>query len=100
MLRIVGDKPQCGKLICGLKVNLVGFVAFVISGALAGLMGVLLVGYAGQTTMKHGGKLYACSHWPRSPIGGTHLAGGKGKLCKRCVGCHCTDHIETAYSRQ
>ncbi len=60
-------------------------MAYVISGALAGFMGLLLVGYAGQTTMGMA-EAYTLMSLAAVTIGGTHLAGGRGSYVSGALG--------------
>jgi ribose transport system permease protein len=83
-LLLIGDNANAG-LICGIKVKSIGFLAYVISGAIAGLMGLLLVGYAGSTTMKMADS-YTLLSVAAVAIGGTNLAGGKGSYLSGALG--------------
>lgn len=83
-LRLVGDNRSVAR-ICGIKVNAVGVLAFVISGMMAGLVGVLLVSYNGGTTLSMGTS-YTLLSVASIAIGGTNLAGGKGSYVAGFLG--------------
>lgn len=83
-LRLVGDNPSASYL-SGINVGFVGFLAYVICGAMAGLVGLILVGYAGTTTMTMGNS-YTLLSVASVAIGGTSLAGGKGSFVGGALG--------------
>lgn len=83
-LRLVGDNPSAAML-SGLNTALAGFLAYVICGAMAGLVGLILVGYAGTTTMTMGNS-YTLLSVASVAIGGTSLSGGKGSYVGGALG--------------
>ena len=83
-LRLVGDNPSAAR-ICGLNETRLGIAAYVISGMVAGLVGLLLVSYNGGTTMSMGNS-YTLLSVAAVAIGGTNLAGGKGSYIAGILG--------------
>lgn len=83
-LRITGDNPNAAA-ICGIQITGIGIAAYVISGAVAGLTGLFLAGYAGSTTMTMG-ESYTLLSVAAVAIGGTNLAGGKGSYLAGALG--------------
>lgn len=75
-LRLVGDNSSAAH-ICGINEKRVGIAAYMISGMMAGLVGLLLVSYNGGTTLSMGNS-YTLLSVAAVAIGGTNLAGGKG----------------------
>ena len=76
MLRLIGDNSRAA-FISGINIKKIRLLSFVTSGAIAGLVGMLLVGYAGSTTMKMAVG-YTLLSVAAVAIGGTNLAGGRG----------------------
>ena len=56
-----------------------------ISGALAGLLGILIVGYAGSTTLNMA-ESYTLLSLAAITIGGTNLSGGAGRFVAGALG--------------
>lgn len=83
-LRITGDNPSAAR-ICGIRVLQIGVLTYVISGAVAGLVGLFLAGYAGSTTMTMG-ESYTLLSVAAVAIGGTNLSGGKGSYLAGALG--------------
>ena len=83
-LLICGDN-QNAAFIAGLKVRRVTFLTYTLSGAIAGLAGFMLVGYAGSALMRMAND-YTMQSVAAVVIGGTKLSGGKGSFVGGCVG--------------
>ena len=83
-LRLMGDNSNAAE-ICGIRVRSIGVTAYIISGAVAGLVGLFLAGYAGSTTMTMGER-YTLLSVAAVAIGGTNLAGGKGSYLAGALG--------------
>ncbi len=83
-LLLTGDNPNAAN-ICGINTRLVSYCAYTISGGLAGIMGLFLVGYAGSTTMSMGDS-YTMLSIAAVAIGGTDLSGGKGSYLSCLLG--------------
>jgi ribose transport system permease protein len=84
MLKLVGDNPNAAK-ITGIKVGGVLFLSYVISGSIAGLMGLLIAGYAGSTTLNMAVS-YTLLSIAAITIGGTSLSGGRGSYVSGALG--------------
>lgn len=72
----IGSNPGAARLV-GLKVRLIRTVVFGLSGALAGLTGVFVIGYTGNSFISVGDQ-YMLPSIIAVVIGGTSLAGGTG----------------------
>lgn len=83
-LRLVGDNPGAAR-ICGINATWIGIAAYMISGIMAGLVGLLLVSYNGGTTLSMGTS-YTLLSVAAIAIGGTNLAGGKGSYVAGVLG--------------
>lgn len=83
-LQLVGDNPNAAR-VSGLQVRRVIFSSYVISGALAGLLGLLVVGYAGSTTLNMA-ESYTMLSLAAITIGGTNLSGGSGSFVAGALG--------------
>lgn len=83
-LLLTGDNPNAA-VICGINTKAVGVIAYAISGAMAGIMGLFLAGYAGATTMSMGDG-YTLLSVAAVAVGGTDLAGGKGSYVSCLIG--------------
>ena len=83
-LLLTGDNPYAAA-ICGINTRLVSAFAYAISGAMAGIMGLFLAGYAGATTMSMGNS-YTLLSVAAVAVGGTDLAGGKGSYISCLIG--------------
>ena len=83
-LRLVGDNSSAAH-ICGINEKRVGIAAYMISGIMAGLVGLLLVSYNGGTTLSMGNS-YTLLSVASIAIGGTNLAGGKGSYVAGMLG--------------
>ena len=84
MLLLVGDNLHAAQL-CGINVTRVVFFSYVASGAIAGLLGLMIVGYAGSTTLNMA-ESYTLLSLAAITIGGTNLSGGKGSLLGGALG--------------
>lgn len=69
----------------GVNVKAVRLTAFVISGAVAGLIGLLLIGYMG-TAFKDMGSSYVMPSIAAVVVGGVSLAGGEGNYFRVILG--------------
>lgn len=83
-LQLVGDNNNAAK-ISGINVKAVTLFSFVISSALAGLLGLLIVGYAGSTTLNMA-ESYTLLSLAAITIGGTNLSGGQGSFVAGALG--------------
>jgi ribose transport system permease protein len=83
-LKLVGDNPNAAR-IAGINVKGVLFLSYVISGSIAGFMGLLLVGYAGSTTLNMAVS-YTLLSMAAITIGGTSLSGGQGSYVSGALG--------------
>ncbi len=83
-LKLAGDNPNAAR-ISGLQVRKIIFSSYVISGALAGLLGLLIVGYAGSTTLNMA-ESYTLLSLAAITIGGTNLSGGNGSFVAGALG--------------
>lgn len=83
-LRLVGDNSSAAH-ICGINDRRIGIAAYMISGMMAGLVGLLLVSYNGGTTLSMGNS-YTLLSVAAIAIGGTNLAGGKGSYVAGVLG--------------
>lgn len=72
----VGSSPVVSKY-CGIKAPSTVISAYVISGAMAALVGMLLVGYTGTSYMSVGGS-YEANSISAVVAGGTLITGGQG----------------------
>ena len=75
-LYAVGTNPAAAR-IAGLPVGLITFATYAISGASAGLAGILMVGYAGGATLTMG-QSYLLPSVAAAVVGGTSILGGSG----------------------
>jgi ribose transport system permease protein len=75
-LYAVGTNPAAA-YIAGLPVRLLTLLAYAISGATAGLAGILMVGYAGGATLTMG-QSYQLPSIAAAVVGGTSILGGSG----------------------
>ncbi len=69
----------------GVNVRAVRLVAFITSGAVAGLIGLLLIGYMG-TAFKDMGSSYVMPSIAAVVVGGVSLAGGEGNYFRVILG--------------
>lgn len=83
-LFLVGDNYHAAKL-CGINSRKVVILAYVFSGAVAGLAGLMLVGYAGTAQMNMASS-YTMLSVAAVVIGGTKLTGGKGTFIGGALG--------------
>lgn len=83
-LQLVGDNNNAAR-ITGINERTVRFFSYVISGALAGLLGLLIVGYAGSTTLNMA-ESYTLLSLAAITIGGTNLSGGQGSFVAGALG--------------
>lgn len=83
-LFIVGSNRNAAKL-AGIKVDFVVICAYGISLMMAGLAGLLLVGYVGSAQMNMGDE-YTLLSVAAVVIGGVKLSGGKGSLVGGALG--------------
>ncbi len=84
MLKIVGDNFNAAR-ISGINVRAVLVMSYIVSGAVAGLMGLLIVGYAGSTTLNMA-ESYTLLSLAAITIGGTNLSGGQGSYINGALG--------------
>ncbi len=75
-LYAVGTNPAAA-YIAGLPVRLLTLLTYAISGATAGLAGILMVGYAGGATLTMG-QAYQLPSVAAAVVGGTSILGGSG----------------------
>jgi ribose transport system permease protein len=75
-LYAVGTNPAAA-YIAGVPVRLITFLTYAISGASAGLAGILMVGYAGGATLTMG-QSYLLPSVAAAVVGGTSILGGSG----------------------
>lgn len=75
-LYAIGTSPQAA-LIAGLPVRRIMILTYAISGATAGLAGILMVGYGGGATLTMGDS-YLLPSIAAVVIGGTSILGGRG----------------------
>lgn len=83
-LQLVGDNNNAAR-IAGIDERTVRFFSYMISGALAGLLGLLIVGYAGSTTLNMA-ETYTLLSLAAITIGGTNLSGGQGSFVAGALG--------------
>jgi ribose transport system permease protein len=83
-LFLVGDNYNAAKL-CGINSQKIVIGAYVFSGAMAGLAGLMLVGYAGTAQMNMASS-YTMLSVAAVVIGGTKLTGGKGTFVGGALG--------------
>lgn len=84
MLQLIGDNDNAAN-ISGIRVRLVRFLSYAVGGALAGLLGLLIVGYAGSTTLNMA-ENYTLLSLAAITIGGTNLSGGSGSFVAGALG--------------
>jgi putative xylitol transport system permease protein len=80
----VGGNPHAAK-VSGLPVNRIRFMVYVISGALAGLAGMILAARTGSA-LPQAGIAYELDAIAAVVIGGTSLAGGVGRVSGTLIG--------------
>ncbi|MGY1824101.1 ABC transporter permease [Geodermatophilus sp. SYSU D00079] len=83
-VRSIGSNPDAAAF-SGIPVNRVRMQAFVLSGALGGLAGVLTIGYLGASD-PNTGTGYELLAIAAAVIGGTSLAGGKATIVGAALG--------------
>jgi ribose transport system permease protein len=83
-VRSIGSNPDAAAF-SGIPVNRVRMQAFVLSGALGGLAGVLTIGYLGAAD-PNTGTGYELLAIAAAVIGGTSLAGGKATIVGAALG--------------
>lgn len=83
-LKIVGDNFNAAR-ISGISVKAVLVISYIVSGAVAGLMGLLIVGYSGSTTLNMA-ESYTLLSLAAITIGGTNLSGGQGSYINGALG--------------
>lgn len=81
---LLGSNSVAAKM-CGLKVDLLAVSVYVISGAMASLAGLILVGYVGSGQMGMG-DTYTMLSIAAVVIGGAKVTGGKGSLLGGVIG--------------
>lgn len=84
MLQLIGDNNNAAG-IAGINTRKGIFLSYVISGSLAGLLGLLIVGYAGSTTLNMA-ESYTLLSLAAITIGGTNLSGGQGSFVAGALG--------------
>ncbi|WP_448462976.1 ABC transporter permease [Martelella sp. AMO21009] len=80
----VGGNPHAAK-VSGLSVNRIRFMVYVISGALAGLAGMVLAARTGSA-LPQAGVAYELDAIAAVVIGGTSLSGGIGRVSGTVIG--------------
>ena len=80
----VGGNPHAAK-VSGLSVNRIRFMVYVISGALAGLAGMVLAARTGSA-LPQAGIAYELDAIAAVVIGGTSLSGGIGRVSGTVIG--------------
>lgn len=83
-LFLVGDNYNAARL-CGINSKKIVILAYGFSGAMAGLAGLFLVGYAGTAQMNMASS-YTMLSVAAVVIGGTKLTGGKGTFIGGALG--------------
>ncbi len=83
-LFLAGNNRNAADL-CGINSRKVILIAYVFSGLISGLAGLMLVGYAGSAQMQMANQ-YTMLSVAAVVIGGTNLAGGKGSLIGGALG--------------
>ncbi len=83
-LFLVGSNRIAAR-ISGIRVNLIIVLAYVISGLVASVAGVLMVGYVGSGQLQMGDQ-YTLMSVAAVVIGGTKLSGGQGSLVGAALG--------------
>lgn len=83
-LYLTGCNRRAAKL-SGLHVNRIVLTAYVVSGVLSAIVGLLLVGYTGSGQLQMGDE-YTLLSIAAVVIGGTKLSGGKGRLLGGALG--------------
>ena len=83
-VRSIGSNPDAAEF-SGIPVNRVRMQAFVLSGALGGLAGVLTIGYLGAAD-PNTGTGYELMAIAAAVIGGTSLAGGRATIVGAALG--------------
>ncbi|MDR0362470.1 MAG: ABC transporter permease [Planctomycetota bacterium] len=81
---LVGSNRNAACL-CGIGVNRIVFIAYIMSACLAALGGILLVGYSGSSILKMANG-YTMLSVPAAVIGGVNLAGGEGNMFSGFLG--------------
>jgi putative xylitol transport system permease protein len=80
----VGGNPHAAK-VSGLSVNRIRFCVYLISGALAGIAGMVLAARTGSA-LPQAGVAYELDAIAAVVIGGTSLAGGVGRVSGTVIG--------------
>lgn len=83
-LYLTGCNRRAAKL-SGLHVNRIVIIAYMVSGILSAIVGLLLVGYTGSGQLQMGDE-YTLLSIAAVVIGGTKLSGGKGRLFGGALG--------------
>lgn len=83
-LQLIGDNSNAAG-IAGINSRKGIFYSYVVSGALSGLLGLLIVGYAGSTTLNMA-ESYTLLSLAAITIGGTNLSGGQGSFVAGALG--------------
>lgn len=83
-LYLIGSNRRAA-LLCGISVNKMVILTYVISGAVACFAGLMLVGYTGSGQLKMGND-YTMMSIAAVVIGGTKVSGGKGTLIGAVLG--------------
>ena len=81
---VLGSNSNAAKM-CGLRVNFIAISIYAISGAMACLAGLILVGYVGSGQMGMGNS-YTMLSIAAVVIGGAKVSGGKGTLIGGVIG--------------
>lgn len=83
-LYLVGNNREAARL-CGLPVNYIILLTFVLSGILSAIAGLFLLGYAGTANLDLGSS-YTLLTIAAVVIGGTQLSGGEGGFLGTFIG--------------
>lgn len=83
-LYLMGSNRDAARL-CGIRVNRLAVLVYMISGAMACFAGLMLVGYTGSGQLKMGSD-YTMMSIAAVVIGGTKVSGGKGTLVGGVLG--------------
>jgi len=83
-LYLVGNNRSAARL-CGIPINPLIIATYLVSGALSGIAGFFLLGYAGTANLDLGGS-YTVLTIAAVVIGGTQLSGGEGGYLGTFIG--------------
>lgn len=92
----IGGNEECARL-SGIKVNRVKVLVYVLSGALAGIAGIL-VAFRMATAQPSLGEGYELDAITAVALGGTSLAGGRGYMQGTVLGCLFLSFLSTGFN--